>query len=268
MNLRSWRAEEPSGLFSGMEERPSETILQEDEEICDLLRWGYRIIQKKNGFRFGIDAVLLAWFAGTVGPEDRVIDLGSGTGVIPLLMDARNDGGSYLGLEIDPRMTEMASRSALLNGCEGRVHFVTGDLREASERFGKSTFDIVTANPPYRKTGTGKLSPDPMKAAARHEVLCTLEDVVREAAALLTEGGRFYMIHRAERFPEILSELGKHGLKVEKVRAVCPSEEKMANLMLIGAVKGEGTVPESEEPLFVYDKEGHYTQEILDIYRE
>ena len=171
------------------EQRPAEVMLHEDEEINELLRRGYRIIQKKSGFRFGIDAVLLSWFAGAVGEEEHVIDLGSGTGVIPLLMDARNGRGQYLGLEIDPRMTEMASRSAEINGCTERVHFVTGDLREASKRLGTGSFDVVTANPPYRKTGTGKLSPDPMKAAARHEVLCTLRDVIREAAALLRSGG-------------------------------------------------------------------------------
>ena len=251
-----------------MEERLSEMVLREDEEIHDLLRRGYRILQKKSGFRFGIDAVLLAWFAGPVGPKDRVIDLGSGTGVVPLLMDARNGSGSYTGLEIDPRMTEMASRSALLNHCEDRVRFVTGDLREASGLFGKGCFDIVTANPPYLKAGSGKLNPDPMKAAARHELLCTLEDVVREASALLRDGGRFFMIHRMERFSEILLELEKRGFAIEKVRTVCPSEEKPANLVLTGAVKGKVTVTESEEPLFIYDGEGYYTQEILDIYRE
>ena len=243
-------------------------ILLEDEEVTDLLRRGYRILQKKDGFRFGIDAVLLAWFAGTVRPEDRVIDLGSGTGVIPLLMDARNGCGNYLGLEIDPRMAEMASRSALLNGVEERVRFMEGDLKNVSESLGKGIFDVVTANPPYRKAGTGKMSPDPWKAAARHELLCTLEDVVREAAALLRDGGHFYMIHRAERLPEILSELKRHGFATEKERPVCPAKGKEANLVLIGAVKGEGEALRTEESLYVYDGEGHYTQEILDIYRE
>ncbi|MBP5294227.1 MAG: methyltransferase domain-containing protein, partial [Lachnospiraceae bacterium] len=155
------------------EERFPDGLQRADEEINDLLRRGYRILQKKSGFRFGIDAVLLAWFAGKVKDSDRVIDLGTGTGVIPLLMDARNGRGQYIGLEIDPVMTEMASRSALMNGCADRVRFSEGDLQNASERVGKGTFDIVTSNPPYWKAGTGKLSPDPMKAAARHEVLCT-----------------------------------------------------------------------------------------------
>ena len=251
-----------------METSLKEGMLLEDEEATDLLRRGYRILQKKSGFRFGIDAVLLAWFAGAVDSEDRVIDLGSGTGVIPLLMDARNGGGSYLGLEIDPRMAEMASRSARLNGVEGRVRFVEGDLKNASESLGKGIFDVVTANPPYRKAGTGKLSPDPMKAASRHELFCTLEDVVREAAALLRDGGHFYMIHRAERLPEILSEFRRHGLAAEKVRPVCPAKGKEANLVLIGAVKGGDAALRTEEPLYVYDGEGHYTQEILDIYQE
>ena len=270
----------PSGLFHAMEERQTEILLREDEEINDLLRRGYRIFQKKSGFRFGIDAVLLAWFAGEVKDSDRVIDLGSGTGVVPLLMDARNGRGQYIGLEIDPVMTEMASRSALMNGCEDRVRFVRGDLREASERFGTGAFDIVTSNPPYWKAGTGKLNPDPMKAAARHEVLCALEDVVREAAALLKDGGRFYMVHRAERRAEILRLLPSYGLLLRRLLPVCPSPGKEANLLLIAAEKtgsiGHVTYPEAKQAgtpredalLYVYDGRGNYTEEVLHIYRE
>ncbi len=263
-----------------MKEGFPEGLQKADEEINDLLRRGYRIIQKKSGFRFGIDAVLLAWFAGEVKDNDCAVDLGSGTGVIPLLMDARNGRGQYVGLEIDPGMTEMASRSALMNGCEDRVRFSEGDLRDASERFGKGIFDIVTSNPPYWKAGTGKLSPDPMKAAARHEVLCTLEDVVREASALLKDGGRFYMVHRAERRAEILTLLPFYGLMPLKLLPVCPSPGKEANLLLVSAEKTarteSTTAPETvragnigeESPLFVYDEQGNYTEEILKIYRE
>ena len=262
------------------ERRPAEMMLHEDEEINDLLRRGYRIIQKKSGFRFGIDAVLLAWFAGAVGEDDRVIDLGTGTGVIPLLMDARNGRGQYLGLEIDPRMTEMASRSTEINGCTERVRSVAGDLREASKSLGTGCFDVVTANPPYRKAGTGKLSPDPMKAAARHEVLCTLRDVVREAAALLRDGGRFFMVHRAERRAEILELLPAYGLSPVRLLPVAPGPGKVPNLLLIaaekaaqGGVLNETCGPQAETfsedpPLIVYDGTGNYTEEILKIYRE
>ena len=270
----------PSGLFHAMEERQTEILLHEDEEINDLLRRGYRILQKKNGFRFGIDAVLLAWFAGEVTDSDRVIDLGSGTGVIPLLMDARNGRGQYIGLEIDSVMTEMAARSALRNGCEDRVHFIHGDLRSASERFGKGCFDKVTSNPPYWKAGTGKLNPDPMKAASRHEVLCTLEDVVREAAALLKEGGRFYMVHRAERRAEIFRLLPVYALVPRRLLPICPSPGKEANLLLVEAEKTDLTghitdpgvnraeAPGEDAPLCVYDGQGNYTEDVLHIYRE
>ena len=262
-----------------MEERQFETFIRPDEELHDLLRRGYRILQKKSGFRFGIDAVLLAWFAGAVSENDRVADLGSGTGVIPLLMDARNDAGQYTGLEIDPRMTEMASRSAEINGCTERFRFVTGDLREASKSLGTGCFDVVTANPPYRKTGTGKLSPDPMKAAARHEVFCTLQDVIREAAALLRDGGRFYMVHRMERKAEILGLLLLYGLAPVRILPVAPGPGKAANLLLVEAEKEEGLLPPSEEmnhtvtwkeesPLYVYDGQGNYTEDILKIYKE
>ena len=262
------------------EQRPAEVMLHEDEEINELLRRGYRIIQKKSGFRFGIDAVLLSWFAGAVGEEECVIDLGSGTGVIPLLMDARNGRGQYLGLEIDPRMTAMASRSAEINVCTERVRFVTGDLKEASKRLGTGSFDVVTANPPYRKTGTGKLSPDPMKAAARHEVLCTLRDVIREAAALLRSGGRFFMVHRAERRAEILELLPAYGFLSIRLLPVAPGPGKDPNLLLIAAEKAAegGALNETcgpqaetfseEPPLIVYDGAGNYTEEILKIYRE
>ena len=254
--------------------------IREDEEINDLLRRGYRILQKKSGFRFGIDAVLLAWFAGEVKDSDRVIDLGSGTGVVPLLMDARNGHGQYIGLEIDPVMTEMASRSALMNGCEDRVRFVRGDIREASECFGTGAFDIVTSNPPYWKAGTGKLNPDPMKAAARHEVLCTLRDVVREASALLKEGGRFYMVHRAERKTEILDLLPSFALTPRRLLPICPSPGKEANLLLVAAEKtgltghitypgvNRAEAPGEDAPLCVYDGQGNYSEDVLHIYRE
>ena len=177
-------------------------------------------------------------------------------------------------------MTEMASRSAEINGCTERVRFVAGDLREASKSLGTGSFDVVTANPPYRKTGTGKLSPDPMKAAARHEVLCTLRDVIREAAALLRSGGRFFMVHRAERRAEILDLLPAYGFSSIRLLPVAPGPGKDPNLLLIAAEKAAegGALNETcgpqaetfseEPPLIVYDGAGNYTEEILKIYRE
>lgn len=160
-----------------------------NERIDELQRNGYRIIQNEKKFCFGMDAVLLSGFA-RAGKGERVLDLGTGTGIIPILMEAKTEGESFTGLEIQEEMAEMAARSVKLNGLEEKVSIIQGDLKEASKRFGKASFDVVTCNPPYMNQNHGLKNPDEPKAIARHELLCSFEDVAREAAALLKSGGR------------------------------------------------------------------------------
>lgn len=240
-------------------------MLQEDERIDDLQRNGYRIIQKKKGFCFGMDAVLLSGFA-RVKEGESAIDLGTGTGIIPILLEAKTEGRHFTGLEIQEEVAAMAERSARLNGLENRVEIVKGDIREASRLFGKASFDVVTSNPPYMNDSHGLKNPDLPKAIARHEVLCTLEDVVREAALLLKPGGRFYMVHRPHRLAEIISVLKEHRLEPKRMKLVHPFVDKEANMVLLEAIRGGRSMMKVEAPIIVYREQGVYTEEIYTIY--
>lgn len=240
-------------------------MLGADERIDDLQRNGYRIIQKKNGFCFGMDAVLLSGFA-RVKAGETAVDLGTGTGIIPILLEAKTEGRHFTGLEIQEEFAKMAARSVRLNGLEDRVEIVQGDIREASRLFGKASFDVVTSNPPYMNDSHGLKNPDLPKAIARHEVLCTLEDVVREAAFLLKPGGRFYMVHRPHRLAEIISVLREYRLEPKRMKLVHPFVDKEANMVLIEAVRGGRSMMKVEAPVIVYREPGVYTDEIYTIY--
>lgn len=240
-------------------------ICGEDERIDDLQRNGYRIIQKKKGFCFGMDAVLLSGFA-QVKDGEVAVDLGTGTGIIPILLEAKTKGKHFTGLEIQKEVAEMAERSVRLNHLEDRVDIVRGDIKEASRLFGKASFDVVTSNPPYMNDNHGLKNPDLPKAIARHEVFCTLDDVCREASLLLRSGGRFYMVHRPHRLAEIITALKTYRLEPKRMKLVHPFADKDANMVLIEAVRGGRSMMKVESPVIVYQKPGVYTQEIYDIY--
>ena len=239
--------------------------LKDEERLDDLQRNGYQIIQKKDGFCFGMDAVLLSGFAA-VKPGEKAIDLGTGTGIIPILLEAKYEGEHYTGLEIQDEVAEMAARSVALNHLEEKVSIVKGDIKEASRLFGAASFDVVTSNPPYMNDAHGLKNPDLPKAISRHEVLCTLDDVTREAARLLRPGGRFYMVHRPHRLIEIITALTKYKLEPKRMKMVHPFVDKEANMVLIEAVRGGKSMIKVEAPIVVYREPGVYTQEIYDIY--
>lgn len=243
----------------------SECECFEDERIDDLQRNGYRIIQKKKGFCFGMDAVLLSGFA-SVRAGEKAIDLGTGTGIIPILLEAKTEGKDFTGLEIQTEMAAMAQRSVRLNHLEERIKIVQGDIKEASRIFGKASFDVVTSNPPYMNDSHGLKNPDLPKAIARHEVLCTLEDVVREAAFLLKSGGRFYMVHRPHRLAEIITILREYRLEPKRMKLVHPFADRDANMVLVEAVRGGRSMMKVEAPIIVYKEPGVYTDEIYTIY--
>ena len=243
------------------------SLLRENERVDELGRKGYRVIQDPASFCFGIDAVLLSWFA-KAEPGERIIDLGTGSGVFPILMEARYDGGSYVGLEIREDAAERAQRSVELNGLTDRIRIECGDLKEASARFGSGSFDVVTTNPPYVPEGQGLINPDPGKAAAKHELFCTLEDVIRESAALLKQGGRFYMVHRPARLSEILRLFEGYGLQPSRLQFVHSTEDKEAVLLLVSARKGGREQLKVDAPLIVYHADGTYTEQVRKIYDE
>ena len=237
----------------------------EDERIDDLQRNGYRIIQKKKGFCFGMDAVLLSGFA-QVKEGEVAVDLGTGTGIIPILLEAKTKGKHFTGLEIQEEVAEMAGRSVRLNQLENRVDIVRGDIKEASRLFGKASFDVVTSNPPYMNDNHVLKNPELPKAIARHEVFCALDDVCREASLLLKSGGRFYMVHRPHRLAEIITALKTYKLEPKRMKLVHPFVDKEANMVLIEAVRGGRSMMKVEAPIIVYREPGVYTQEIYDVY--
>ena len=242
-----------------------EVKLQSGEQIVDLERNGYKIIQNRERFCFGMDAVLLTGFA-KVGKGERALDLGTGTGIIPILLEAKTEGQDFEALEIQPESAEMARRSVMLNNLQERIKIVDGDIKEASKIFGAASFNVVTTNPPYMTENHGVKNPDEPKAIARHEIKCNLEDVVREASKCLKVKGHMYMVHRPSRLVDIFTSMKNNHLEPKRMRLVYPYVDKPANMVLIEAVKGGNSQLKVEEPLIVYNKDGSYTAELLDMY--
>lgn len=235
------------------------------ERIDDLHRKGYRIIQDPKRFCFGVDAVILSGFA-RVKKGEKTLDLGTGTGIIPILLEGRTQGAHFTGLEIQPESVEMAKRSVALNGLEEKVDIMEGDIKEAAGIFGGSVFDVVTSNPPYMNEGGGLQNPSGPKAIARHEILCTLEDVVGSTAKVLRPGGRFYMVHRPHRLTDILVLLRQYRLEPKRLRFVHSYVDKAPVMVLVEAGRGGKPMIKVEAPLIIYEETGKYTKEIYDIY--
>lgn len=243
--------------------RPVE--LREGERFDDLQRNGYEIIQNPEKFCFGMDAVLLSGFAD-VKNGGTAVDLGTGTGIIPILMAAKTQASHITGLEIQAESAEMAERSVIHNRLEDRIDIVNGDIKDIKNLFKAGSCDTVTSNPPYMIGGHGLKNPDAPKAIARHEVLCTLEDVVAAAGFLLKQQGAFYMVHRPFRLVDIFEKMRKYKIEPKRMRMVHPFADKEPNMVLIEGRKGGNVQLTVESPLIVYSEVGKYTQEIYDIY--
>ena len=236
-------------------------------EQIDTLKNDYKIIQDTERFQFGIDAVLLADFANKgVKAGDSVIDLGTGTGIIPLLMAGKLNEVAFTGLEVQEASAEMAARSVAMNGLEDRIQIVHGDIRKVDGLFEKHSFNVVTCNPPYMIDEHGKGNELDAKTIARHEVMCTLEDVVAAADYLLATHGRFFMIHRPFRLPEIFESLAAHKLEPKRMRLIHPFADKEPNMVMIEARKNAKRRLTIEPPLVVRYDDGVYTNEIIEIY--
>lgn len=238
--------------------------LKEHERLDDLQN-GYEIIQNTEKFCFGIDAVLLSGFA-RVKPRERVLDLGTGTGIIPILLKAKTPGEHFTGLEIQQECADMATRSVAYNHLEEQISIRQGDIKEASAMFGRASFDVVTSNPPYMIHSHGLENPHLPKAIARHEILCTLEDVISQASKVLKVRGRFYLIHRPFRLAEIMGLMMKYHLEPKRMQLVYPFVDREPNLVLLEGVLGGKSRIQVEKPLIVYEKPGVYTRDVLDIY--
>jgi tRNA1Val (adenine37-N6)-methyltransferase len=244
---------------------PLDITIMENERVDDLQYKGLKLIQKRDGFCFGIDAVLLSYFA-QIPKNGAVIDLGTGTGIVAVLVAAKKEPARVVGLEIQADMAGMASRSVALNGLDDRISIVNGDIRDAVQLFGPSSFDAVVTNPPYMEKGGGLLNPEDAKAISRHEILCSIEDVISVSARLLKPGGKFSMVHRPHRLVDIMYNMRKYNIEPKLMRLVHPSPGKKPNLVLVSGTKDGRIELRVQEPLYVYDSSGRYTKEIDEIY--
>lgn len=241
------------------------TNLKREERLDDLQVNGYEIIQHPGKFCFGMDAVLLANFA-RVKKGETALDLGTGTGIIPILLTAKTEGEQFVGLEIQEESADMAKRSVEHNYLNDKINIVTGDIKEAATIFGPASFDVITTNPPYMIGQHGIANLSDAKAIARHEVLCTLDDILRESAKILRPGGRFYMIHRPFRLAEILSKMVEVKIEPKRMRMVHPFLDKEPNMVLIEGKRGANSRMTVERPLVVYKDVGVYSDELLGEY--
>ena len=239
--------------------------IKEDETIDDLQLKNLNLIQKKDGFKFGIDAVLLSDFA-CIKNKHRVIDLCTGTGVIPFLIYGKYEPQSVYGLEIQEDMVDMAKRSVKLNSLDEKVFFLNEDLKNIEFLKQLEKFDVVTVNPPYKLNNSGIINPNDKLAIARHEILCNLEDVISASRVLLKDNGRLFMIHRPERLADIFTLMRKYKIEPKRVKMIHPKIGKAPNIVLVEGQRDGGAYLKWEAPLYVYDDNGKYTKEIDSIY--
>lgn len=240
-------------------------ILKENERIDELHRNNYVIIQNKDKFCFGIDAVLLSSFANAK-KGDKVFDIGTGTGIIPILMSAKTNATDFSAIDIQEESVDMARRSILLNNLQNKITVEHLDVKNIFSKFEKNTFDVVTSNPPYITGGSGILNDFSAKAIARHEILCNLDDILKGASSLLKPKGKFYMIHRPNRLADIMEGLRKYSLEPKVIRFIQPYKDKEPNMVLIEAVKNAGILLKVMPTLVIYDENKNYTKELYDIY--
>lgn len=240
--------------------------LKENERIDDLELKGFKIIQNTDGFCFGIDSVLISDFAKHIKKNSKVIDLGTGSGIIATLLCAKTNLSKVIGVEIQEDVAEMANRSIKLNHLENKFQIINDNIKNLKEKFEACSFDVVITNPPYQKLKTGIISDGQKKLISRHEVEADLEDFISMAFYLLKDKGEFYMVHRAERLVDIISIMRRSKIEPKQLRIVCSSQGKEPKLVLIKGIKNARPFLKIKNNLYIYNKDGKYTPEILKIY--
>lgn len=240
--------------------------LKENERIDDLQYKGLKLIQDKNGFCFGIDAVLLANYAKNMKKSDVVVDLCTGNGIVGILLSGKTSAKKIYGVEIQEDVANLAKRNVSLNELDGRMEILNKNLIDLKEDIPSATVDSITVNPPYMKSGSGIINEENTLTVARHEISCTLEDVIKESSRMLKFGGEFFMVHKPERLVEIFCLMRKYKIEPKRMRLVQPYANKPANIVLVEGAKSAGEFLKVEIPLCVYKENGEYTDEIFDIY--
>ncbi len=245
-----------------------EAYIQNGERLDDLQRNGLYIIQDPDKFCFGMDAVLLSGFAADHASiaEGNVLDLCTGNGIIPLLLSAKTKASYIIGMEIQPEIADMADRSVRMNGLSDKIEILTCDIKEAAKYADAASFDMVTANPPYFKVGHGVINPEDTRTISRHEVACTLEDVLKAAAFALREGGYFYIVHKPQRLSDVICCMREAGIEPKTLKTVHPRIDAEPSIILIEGRKGAGAETRIESPLIIYGSDGKYTEEMYTIY--
>ena len=236
------------------------------ERIDDLGLKGLKIIQNKDGFCFGIDSVLLSDFAKNMKPKAKVLDLGTGSGIIATLLCGKTDLKEIIGVEVQKEVCEMARRSIILNKLENRFSILEADIKQIDKILPLASFDAIVTNPPYKKENTGIQNEAKTKLIARHEILCNLEDIIKVSGRLLKDKGEFYMVHRPERLVDIIFLLRKYKIEPKVLRFVQGKEGRAPNLVLVKAVKNAGVFVEIKPPLIVYNNDDTYTEDMEQIH--
>lgn len=242
--------------------------LEENERIDDLEFKNLKVIQNKNGFCFGIDSVLISNFAKNMKKDSMVLDLGTGTGIIPTLLCGKTELKKVIGVEIQKDVANMAKKSIKLNKLEDKFEIINENIINLNKIFKKNTFDVIITNPPYKKKNTGVINENEKKLISRHEMTASLEDFIRITKDLLKDKGEFYMVHRPDRLVDILSLMRKYKIEPKKLQFVCANKNKEPNLILIKGIKNANHFLKIEKSLYIYEKDGKYTKELLEIYNE
>ena len=242
--------------------------LGENERIDDLQFKNLKIIQNSKGFCFGMDSVLLSDFAKNIKNNSFVLDLGTGTGIIPILLCGKTKLKKIIGIEIQEEVYNMAKKSIKLNNLENKFEIINKNILEINKKFEKNTFDVIVTNPPYKKNDSGIKNEDERKIISRHEVTASLEDFIKVSKDLLKDKGEFYMVHRPERLVDIFSLMRKYKIEPKLLKMVYPNKNKEPNLVLIKGIKNAKPFLKVEKNLYIYNEEGKYTEELLKIYNK
>ena len=242
--------------------------LKENERIDDLEFEDLKIIQNTKGFCFGIDSVLLSDFAKNIKKNSTIVDLGTGTGIISILLSKKTEAKKIYGIELQEEVCDMASRSVLLNNLQDKIEIINKNIKNISDTLGINVCDVVVTNPPYKKYGTGLLNENDSKIISRHEKECTLEDVIKQSFKILNDKGLFYMVHRPDRLVDIIYLMRKYKIEPKEIRIVYSNIKSKAVLVLIKGIKNAGEELKVLSPLYIYNEDGTYTDEVLKIYNK
>ena len=242
--------------------------LNENERIDDLEFKNLKIIQNKNNFCFGIDAVLISDFAKNIKKDSTVIDLGTGNGIIPILLCGKTELKEIIGVEIQKDVASLAKKNIKLNNLEKKFKIINENIINLKNKLKNKKFDVVITNPPYKKLNSGLKNESENKLISRHEVTASLEDFVRASKDLLVDKGEFYMVHRPERLVDVMTILRANNIEPKVLKMIFSDRNSEPKLFLIKGIKNAKPFLRIEKNLYIYDDEKNYTEEILKIYNK